>query len=176
MNEIYLIELSDKLKTVSNFSKIAVELIACKKLGVESSELEFGFNENGKPYLKSHPDFHFNISHSKEKLAVAISDTPIGIDIEKLREPDFRVAKRFFTEREIGYVGNNPNRFFEIWTKKEAYLKFKGTGLKFPLSDFDVTKNTKIITFEKEGFLISLCSEESDFIIIELGENYVKKC
>lgn len=181
MNEIYLIELSNKHEDSSKIGKTAVRLIACEKLGVKSSELEFSLGENGKPYLKSLPDFHFNISHSSKKVAIAISDSPIGIDIEKLRKPNFKIATRFFAENEIDYIGENPHRFFEIWTKKEAYLKFKGTGIKFPINSFDVTENDfcpPLFCFEKNGYIISVCSDfkKECFDIKNITEKELKIC
>ena len=40
-----------------------------------------------------------------------------------------RVAERVFTEAENAYVAGDCAKFFEIWTKKEAYAKWKGEGL-----------------------------------------------
>ena len=102
---------------------------ALSTLGYSLAVLEGGEIEilpNGKPIFKSSPLF-FSISHSENVVAVAVSEREIGVDVEKIREVRGGVAKRFFTESEIEYVGNDSARFFEIWTKKEAYAKVKGT-------------------------------------------------
>ena len=42
--------------------------------------------EFGKPYLRDFPELHFNVSHSGEKLLIAISfEQAVGIDIEKTK-------------------------------------------------------------------------------------------
>lgn len=82
----------------------------------------------GKPYF---PDLalFFSVSHSQDRVIAAVSDRPIGADIEKIGAPDFRIADRFFTQAESRYVGNDPVRFYEIWTKKEAAAKARGIAL-----------------------------------------------
>lgn len=76
-------------------------------------------------------------------IAVAISNNPVGVNVEKIREIDVRIAKRFFTECELNYIKKDRNciyeHFFEIWTKKEAYIKYIGKGLSVSLNSFDVT-------------------------------------
>ena len=181
MISVYLIKLSDKPLTkeyekikvsffdeiqknrASLIGKLAVLYAASKILNLKKGELFFCYNENGKPYFKSHPHFHFNISHSADTVAVAISDSTVGIDIELLRETDLKIAKRFFSEKETEFIGNDNRRFFEIWTKKEAYLKQIGTGLKFPLSSFDVIDNPLIETFQKDSYIISVSAEKHQY-------------
>ena len=90
---------------------------------LEGGEIEF--LPNGKPRFKSSPLF-FSISHSENTLAVAISEREVGVDVEMIRVEPHGVARRFFTDSEIGYAGGDETRFFEIWTKKEAYAKVKG--------------------------------------------------
>lgn len=98
-------------------------------LGEKSHEVVFA--DSGKPYFKDLSLF-FSISHSGDRVIVAVSDREVGADIEKRREPPRGVAERFFTERERACD------FFEIWTKKEALGKCKG-GLPHVLSH-DVTE------------------------------------
>ncbi|MDO4978862.1 MAG: 4'-phosphopantetheinyl transferase superfamily protein [Candidatus Saccharibacteria bacterium] len=87
-------------------------------------------NEYGKPYLKGNPVF-FSISHSGPYTICAISDQEIGIDLEENVIRD-RIVDRFFTTKEQDSVKNNPDSFAEIWTLKEAYSKYLGTGLSKP--------------------------------------------
>ena len=82
----------------------------------------------GKPYFADLP-IHFSLSHSGTVAILAVSDREIGADVEEMREVDMRLAERFFTAREAAYVAGDRDRFFEVWTKKEAYGKWRGDGL-----------------------------------------------
>lgn len=93
-------------------------------------DYEFTYNENGKPLL----DFCcFSISHSGDYVVCSVADTLVGVDTEVIRDIPFRNDYRFFTLEEVMYVNENENehniRFFEVWTKKEAYIKAKGLKL-----------------------------------------------
>ncbi len=108
-----------------------------KMYKIPENEIVFEKGEHGKPYVLNLP-VHFNISHSGDYVVLAISDEPIGVDTEEIRDFSAIVAKKRFTEDELKYIsGTGTSRkksimqrsFYEIWTGKEAYLKFKGTGL-----------------------------------------------
>jgi 4'-phosphopantetheinyl transferase len=104
----------------------------------------------GKPYLRAEtgePPLQFNLSHSHGlALYVFAMQQEVGIDLEKLR-PDFagtEVAERFFSANEQEELRALPPElrtegFFLCWTRKEAYLKARGDGLRIPLESFDVT-------------------------------------
>lgn len=73
-----------------------------------------------KPRFDSDEVF-FNLSHSHGVVMLGISHTPIGVDIERVRDIDY---KRFdFIEAE------DIDDFFEKWTERESYLKLVGSGL-----------------------------------------------
>lgn len=91
----------------------------------------------GKPYFRDLP-IKFSVSHSGDRIVLAVSDKEIGADIQRVNPRAVRVAERFFTESENAYVGGDTQRFFEIWTKKEAYAKWHGEGLA-ATRDVDVT-------------------------------------
>ncbi len=92
------------------------------------------FLEKGKPYF-TEGELHFNISHSGRIALCALSDRPIGADIEPIkkefakREED--IARRFFTESERRFLAAAPDKgkaFTEIWVRKEALVKRSGEG------------------------------------------------
>ncbi len=95
-----------------------------------TSDYEFTYNENGKPLL---PFCYFSISHSGNYAVCAVSDNPVGVDTEVIRDIPFRNDYRLFTLEEVIYVNASEKehnlRFFEVWTKKEAYIKAKGLKL-----------------------------------------------
>lgn len=61
----------------------------------------------------------------------AVSNSPIGLDIEEIKPVDISVIKRVCNNDELKYAlqDNSYKRFFEIWTFKEAYFKCIGTEI-----------------------------------------------
>ena len=101
-------------------------------------------NRYGRPYLVHNGGVYFNISHS-ENIAVLAADTSkIGVDIEKIRQADLRVLRKFACEREKIWVESGADesernrRFFALWTAKEAYIKYMGKGFYMPLQSFEL--------------------------------------
>ena len=93
---------------------------------------QFTIAEHGKPYLTNHESIFFNISHCKEAVAVGISSHEIGVDIEGRRRFSDTLLDRAFNEREKVSVRQNDNpemEFARIWTRKEAFFKWTGTGI-----------------------------------------------
>lgn len=144
-----------------------VKQLAAEKYNIPKETLLIARNNHGKPYFAALPHFHFNISHSHGLLAITVSNNEIGIDIEKLRTPSLLVTKRFCQE-EQDYIAekDSQKRFFEVWTKKEAYLKYKGTGLSGGLKSFSVFESDiPIKTYTYGEYIISVCGEENFEII-----------
>ena len=104
--------------------------------GIRDTSLSHPFlfetNEHGKPFLVDHPDIYFNISHCKAGIVVAVSDQPVGIDIESYRKVSDSLIRYTMNEVEqhIIQTSDDPIRTFtEYWTKKEAVFKLRGTGI-----------------------------------------------
>ncbi|MCQ2096266.1 MAG: 4'-phosphopantetheinyl transferase superfamily protein [Bacteroidaceae bacterium] len=95
-------------------------------------KVEFDYGEHGKPSLKGIPGIFFNISHCKNGIAVAVDDSPVGIDIECFHEADEGLMRKTMNAEECRCIINadNPKKeFTRLWTQKEAVLKLRGTGL-----------------------------------------------
>ena len=107
-----------------------------KVLGVAVADMRFGVREFGKPYLANHENAHFNISHSGDIVVCAVYDKPVGVDIQKMNDVNFdSIANRVFTKNEQERYLSAPQekqreQFYKIWTAKESYIKFLGTGIK----------------------------------------------
>lgn len=102
--------------------------------GVSGYELELG--DQNKPFLKDRSDIFFNISHSGNMAAVAISDRAVGVDIEEHRhfddglidyvfnESDKKTAlelEALYKDKDIAYTA--------LWTVKESIMKHSGMGV-----------------------------------------------
>lgn len=112
-----------------------------------SRELQFMTGTHGKPELAPpHMNFRFNLSHSGELAAVAVSaHHEVGVDVESHRTRrgfDTIVASLHPGERrdltETGKA-NDPRAILQCWTRKEAYLKALGTGLQVEPHTFQVS-------------------------------------
>jgi phosphopantetheine--protein transferase-like protein len=112
-----------------------LRLILSSRLNKNPDEILYRLGAKGKPELNDNSLF-FNISHTTDSFVIAISENfPVGVDLEGLNkhlnyEP---IVKRFFSEKEAEYILNTPveskDRFFLLWTRKEALLKAIGTGI-----------------------------------------------
>lgn len=100
----------------------------------------------GKPGLSQEHQsaLTFNLSHTAGFAVCAIAQhRQVGIDVERIREMEDTpaIARRFFSPDEVAMIGrlHGPDRlerFFELWTLKEAYVKGLGRGLAVPLDSF----------------------------------------
>jgi 4'-phosphopantetheinyl transferase len=123
---------------------------------INTRDLQIAYTEKDKPYLKSHPHIHFNISHSGDWVVIAFSDKPVGVDIEKIRNVNLGVAQRFFSEHEkkvLFSLGQKEQLryFFDLWTLKESFLKAIGTGLTRPLKSFTVMQSANGFYLQEAG-------------------------
>ncbi|WP_373516842.1 4'-phosphopantetheinyl transferase superfamily protein [Pricia sp.] len=110
-------------------------------------ELEFGYTAYDKPYLKNESSLRFNVSHSGNRAVFGfVQDGEIGVDIEKVKNnlEVMDIAQHFFSSDEIKALEVLPLHeriaaFYRCWTRKESFIKAKGSGLSFPLTSFSVS-------------------------------------
>ncbi len=98
---------------------------------------------SGKPRFSSETGLHFSLSHSGSRLALLMSHTLCGVDIERvgthIRQRE-RMAKRLFpAPAEQAYLANASDAdgaLLTLWVAKEAYIKYTGEGFSRPMSSF----------------------------------------
>ena len=87
---------------------------------------------------------YFNLSHSGGKAVCAVSDYPVGCDVEHKRNISMNIASRFFCEEEIRLIESQGNEdlaremFFRLWVLKESFMKCTRLGFALPLNGFSV--------------------------------------
>lgn len=166
---------------LSLYAELLLRCHICKLLSVSNQEIVFDKTDSDKPYLRGYPNFYFNISHTRTAIVVALSDQEIGVDVEKIKHADLGITNRFFTELEQKYFLDSADKhkaFYEIWTKKEAYIKCAGKGLNMSLISFDVFHpkiKSKIQTFQQDDYIISVCVKKCgiNFDLCRLLENQI---
>jgi len=138
-------------------------------------------NSYGKPFLTDVEDIHFNISHSGEYVACAFFETEIGLDVERLETmSDYSIENivSFFSEDEQEYILAEKGlaksfRLFQVWTIKEAYLKYLGQGLSKSLDSFSL--NCEILPgyFQLAEEIWQAELEDSFIIQSKLGKKHL---
>ncbi len=105
--------------------------ILCRLLDGEHPRLEH--DEKGAPYLPEHPELSVSISHCRKAVAVVVSsEGRVGIDVECRRKIGDGLLERVCTPDEQAAVcaaEDSTMAFLQLWTRKEAVLKMRGTGI-----------------------------------------------
>ncbi len=121
--------------------------------------------ESGKPIIINPQGYFISVSHSGGVTAVVISDTPVGLDIEEIREIDFeKIKKGFFSDEDAEKI-TDLNSFFEFWVKKEAESKISGEGIfksrKKDISMIFTSLSREISTFAEKSFSGTLAADKT---------------
>ena len=141
-------------------------------------------DEFGKPYFSNTCDLHFSISHSGNQVAILLSKSKCGLDLESVKSYRKDVAERFFHKAEYAYletiknIKEQTNEFYRIWTVKEAFLKLGGRGIAAGLSSFYLNDKGQIINSSGQIEDVKIISEEIIFdgvlyycsVAVEMGK------
>jgi 4'-phosphopantetheinyl transferase len=111
---------------------------------------------HGKPYLVDYPELAFNLSHSADRLMIAVGWLcQLGVDIEfcKQRINLSGLVDKCFAEEEAAYWNKLPEdrkqtEFYRFWTRKEAFVKATGRGIGLGLNNCVINpeKPTEFLT------------------------------
>jgi 4'-phosphopantetheinyl transferase len=126
----------------------ALRRLLGRYLTVDPASIALQYEAHGKPALAgpfADCGLHFNVSHSHDAAAIAVSREAVGVDIEIDRPVGdaLLVARTAFAADEYAELITQPEAermrgFLRIWTRKEAYVKACGEGLSTPLDSFCV--------------------------------------
>ena len=174
----------DHSKITSLFAGLLSAGIISESTGIPFDKIKFCESENGKPYVCDAKDYHFSLSHSGDCIAFAENTEPVGIDTEEIKDAKTDIAKKYFVNEEYEYIKTNqsPDKaFFEIWTKKEAYVKMTGEGILRgfdTFSTFESKIKDKFYTWQQGQYMFSVYSDDltSDMVNIkEISETELLK-
>ena len=141
--------------------------------GVAPEQVPLAEGVNGRPVLREAAPVAFNVSHSGDRLAIAVARVPaarsaqdaddvpgagglpLGVDVELLRVVSRMdgVARRVFDDAERATIeahgerGGEPARraaFHRLWTRKEACMKATGAGLTLAPRTFHVDADAAV--------------------------------
>lgn len=94
-------------------------------------------DSRGKPYFPEQPDWQFSLSHTRGFVLAAVSEKPVGADVQLRDGRGERLAGRLMSEREREQFD-----FYELWSLRESLYKLTGEG------------SLRTLRFERRGGLI----------------------
>ncbi|MES2109204.1 MAG: 4'-phosphopantetheinyl transferase superfamily protein [Bacteroidota bacterium] len=154
-------------------SRWILRTILAKYIHLQPVEIEFESGKNKKPHVKNagRQNLHYNMSHSSGNILLAVSDKVLGADIEFINT-DFGysdVLADNFSPPEVSYINEaeHINRFFTLWTRKEAITKATAQGLDCDLRQLPALDGLHIV---EAGIIAS----DDDWLINSflIGEKY----
>lgn len=151
---------ADKIRSVAAFLLLERAL---QDLGIPFVP-EFAYEDFGKPYLPGYP-VHFSLSHTKNAVACAVSDCPIGVDVQEKVEYSPRLADRICSDAERTALENAKDKdlaLTALWTKKEALAKCNGKGLGERFSSLE----EGVFTLRRPGYCLSVTEENPKICIL----------
>ena len=151
----YLEKLASKSQKTSYYAWVLLKEKVIEEFNLDIDELQLIYNEHGKPLFK---EFYFNISHSKNLIAVGLSSNPIGVDIQVIEGKDVsKISKKLEIEED------DIPAFYKVFSSIEAKGKKEGVGI-FPSSlkskNYTISKQL-MISDETNSYVLSVdCEDE----------------
>ncbi len=150
-----------------------LEMAVNECIGGCFDEINFQKNVNGKWECE---EFYFSLSHSEKYLAVALSNFPVGVDVQIIRSADEKIADKILNELERTQFdllkGDRKQSYLlGCWAKKECLLKVSGEGALKPKQ-----RNTVGVEFfereigEEEKYLLVAYCEKIGIEFCEIKE------
>jgi len=145
----------DQLRFI--ISRGMLRLLLGKYLNQKPINIHLEIGANKKPFVQNRrgDDLHYNVSHSGDLILIAVSNSEVGIDIEKINDSFSykEILPHNFSDEEILFI-KKPEDFYLLWTRKEALLKATAKGIDddlplIPSLDGTHHVNSEIIGSEK---------------------------
>lgn len=141
---------------------------------IDMTDLLLACNEHGRPQFR---EFDFNISHSGNLLAIGISKEKIGVDIQQIThfQKQEQLAKKILDNGSLQQylLEKTPQAFIREFAKKEAYLKYLGTG--FDASYIQTIKPEFCRTLSVQDatgndYILACCCQNQQFELLYVKE------
>ena len=91
-----------------------------RDLGIALPKVEI--QPGGRPWFAEMPNLHFSLSHTKGAALAAISQFPVGVDVESIRQVHDTTSRRLLE------APHGDLELFDLWTLRESWFKLTGKG------------------------------------------------
>ena len=141
---------------------------------LDFANLEFTKTANGKWVCH---DLYFSLSHADGVVCVAVSDQPIGVDVEAVKDIRPALANKILTEGERAIMESIPKdkrgRFLlDAWVKKESVFKMRGGEALLPnrIESTSVKVKMHSVTVSDREYVIAIAAENDSIEIVYTEE------
>lgn len=112
---------------------------------------------------------YLSLSHTDGYVAAAVSDLPVGVDIERTNR---KLAKGLYERIVCGnekalYTAPDNTQLLQLWTAKEAVFKQTDNNDGLTVSQIDTTAH-KVQTTVTEEFVLSIATDCEEVIIRQI--------
>ena len=157
-------------KKISLFSELLIRIML-KNFGENDwKNLKISENKWGKPLIIGNHNYCMSLSHSIDMISCALDvNNKLGIDIEKISFVPAELKDTIFHSNEYSNIYSQ-EKFFPIWTAKEAFSKYTGNGLSEDFSQLDTTSSTfqkHIVQWKENDFFCSVYADKVNNINIK---------
>ena len=122
----------------------------------------FIYNAGGKPALEGFPEIHFSLSHCPQAVACAVSELPVGIDVEVTDGYSDELARQVMSHAEVRSINSSSRpavTFTRLWTMKESLYKLRGVPLAGSIPHMlDHTDRYRFTTLVHADSIITTCT------------------
>ena len=150
---------NDVRKKERIISRFLLETLVGKKVEVK-------YADSGKPFCDG---MHFSISHTKNFVAVIVSNKPVGVDIEYKSDRIFRITEKFMHPDELKTLSecSEKQKFALIcWCAKETVFKIiEENGVDFAEMKCKVDFDEIILTYKNRDFTLKFMDFSEFFIV-----------
>lgn len=102
----------------------------------------------------------FNLSHSGDYVLCSVDtgcgdQTQVGCDIEMMKEPNMKVAGRFFCQSECEEIlrqnsdAEKSDVFYRFWVLKESFMKATRQGMALDMKSFEIKLGSPPVLMRK---------------------------
>ena len=133
----------EKRRIEFGLGRFLLKYVLKTRFGVKNPQIIL---KNQKPALKN-DEICFSLSHTKNIVLAAFDETPVGVDIEFMKERNFDLIYRYWKKSEKSV---NKQEFYEQWTLYEAQIKLQ--------QESKANFNAEIF----ENFMLGICSANSE--------------
>lgn len=161
------IESSNNIEVINRmiFTEYMLKHILELELNQKIEKIEIETKNINKPYLKN-INKYFNISHKDNIIIIGLSNSDLGLDIEKVDHKHLKVAKRIYKENKNYKI----DKIIKDFTIKESYIKYYGSTILTNMKVINISKSEvsgpegilKYKSFKYNDYYISL-SQNVDF-------------